>query len=271
MQIEDQEQEINLTKEDITVIASLVNDVLVNGVSVVDNRVAYVDVPTKVSELENDSKFITNTVNNLFNYYTKLQTYTKEEVNRLIGSSQGSKFEIVDTLPITGETNTVYLVPSDDPSIGNAYNEYIYVNGSWELIGSTGVDLSDYVKDVQINGTSIKSSGVANIPTANNSTFGVVKTSGSYGVKQTDGILQIQNASTSNISDKISTFFPITPSTLDYAVKVGVTTNTNTLTTSEKTNAQTWLGFVTCTQAEYDALVQAGTVDNGTYYHIIEE
>ena len=35
------------------------------------------ELPTKVSDLTNDSGFITNTVNNLTNYYTTANTYTK--------------------------------------------------------------------------------------------------------------------------------------------------------------------------------------------------
>lgn len=35
--------------------------------------------------------------------------------------------------------------------------------------------------------------------------------------------------------------------------------------------AKTTIGIVTCTQAQYDALVSGGTVDNNTYYMIVEE
>ena len=40
-------------------VAIGINDVLVNGVSVVSNNIAYIIVPTKTSELQNDSHFIT--------------------------------------------------------------------------------------------------------------------------------------------------------------------------------------------------------------------
>lgn len=43
-------------------------------------------IPLKVSDLTNDSGFIDNTVNNLTNYYTKTQTYTKTEVDTLIAA-----------------------------------------------------------------------------------------------------------------------------------------------------------------------------------------
>lgn len=53
--------------------------------------------PTKISDLQDDSNFITNTVANLVNYYTKTQTYTKEEVNSLISSSASGGFLVVES------------------------------------------------------------------------------------------------------------------------------------------------------------------------------
>ncbi len=48
-----------------------ITNVLQNGTSVVTNKVASVTVPTKTSDLTNDSSFITNAVDNLTNYYDK--------------------------------------------------------------------------------------------------------------------------------------------------------------------------------------------------------
>lgn len=45
-----------------------VDDVKVNGVSVVENKIANVTVPTKTSDITNDSGFITKDVNDLTNY-----------------------------------------------------------------------------------------------------------------------------------------------------------------------------------------------------------
>ena len=60
------------------------------------------------------------------------------------------KFEVVATLPETGESNIIYLVPkSGTPPDGDVKDEYIYLNGAWELIGSTSVDLSAYYTSAQ--------------------------------------------------------------------------------------------------------------------------
>ena len=56
----------------------------------------------------------------------------------------------VETLPATGESYILYLVPSDDPETDNVYDEYIWAvqedeSYAWEKIGSTEIDLSGYV------------------------------------------------------------------------------------------------------------------------------
>lgn len=108
------------------------------------------EIPTKVSELENDSLFITKTVDNLTNYYKKAETYTKTEVNELIGGISSLKKQIVDTLPTTGETDTIYLVARDRVA-PDVYDEYLYINNTWELIGNTETDLSDYYTKTQVD------------------------------------------------------------------------------------------------------------------------
>ena len=63
-----------------------------------------------------------------------------------------TNFQIVDSLPTENiSTSTIYLVPSTKPEAENIYDEYIYVNNSWEHIGSTSIDLSDYVTKTYFN------------------------------------------------------------------------------------------------------------------------
>lgn len=107
------------------------------------------NIPTKTSDLTNDSGFIANTVDNLVNYYTKSQTYTQTEVNALISAIVTLDIQAVNTLPTEDiSTTTIYLVPSADPQTQNVKDEYINIDGTtagWELIGSTAIDLSNYV------------------------------------------------------------------------------------------------------------------------------
>lgn len=63
-----------------------------------------------------------------------------------------TNFQVVNALPTENiSTSTIYLVPSTTPGEENIYDEYIYVNGNWEHIGSTTVDLSDYVTKTYFN------------------------------------------------------------------------------------------------------------------------
>lgn len=60
------------------------------------------------------------------------------------GEPGAVKMQVVDTLPATGETDTIYLVKKSNPGEQNLYDEYVYANGAWEHIGDTSVDLTDY-------------------------------------------------------------------------------------------------------------------------------
>lgn len=107
--------------------------------------------PTKLSELSNDVNFVTNSVNNLTNYYTKTNTYTKTEVNELINGITSMNVAVVTTLPTSGiSTTTIYLVPKSTSQTNNAYDEYLYVNNKWEKIGDTTIDLSNYALKSEI-------------------------------------------------------------------------------------------------------------------------
>ena len=56
-----------------------------NALKITDKTVN-VEVPTKISDLTNDSGFIDNSVNNLANYYNKMETYNQSEINNLLSS-----------------------------------------------------------------------------------------------------------------------------------------------------------------------------------------
>lgn len=98
---------------------------------------------------------MTNAVDNLINYYTKTQTYTKSEVDTIASNIRNSRFEVVQTLPTTDiQTNVIYLVPKTSAGTQDGYNEYINLDGTtsgWELIGSTDIDLSGYVTTTDLN------------------------------------------------------------------------------------------------------------------------
>ena len=61
------------------------------------------------------------------------------------GSGKGAKIEVVTELPETGESNVIYLVPKQDTGDNDVFDEYVWVNNDWELIGTTDIDLSNYL------------------------------------------------------------------------------------------------------------------------------
>ena len=69
-----------------------------------------------------------------------------------IHSIKTIRFVVVDELPDVGESNIVYLKPSDEEETGNKYEEWVYVYNEaeeeyqWEKFG-TEVDLSGYATE----------------------------------------------------------------------------------------------------------------------------
>ena len=96
-----------------------------------------------ISDPPDVSAFITRAVNDLENYYRKDETYTREEIDGRISAIPKFSIAVVYVLPtdVISET-TIYLVPGGVD--GNLYTEYIYVNGTWEILGSQRVDLTGY-------------------------------------------------------------------------------------------------------------------------------
>ena len=111
------------------------------------------DLPKNLSAFSNDMGFIDKTVNNLINYYKKSETYTKTEIDQKLSAKWDSKF--VDKLPIEDiSTTTIYFLKRKKEQgttqyESDVYDEYIYT-GTWELIGNTYVDLSDYYRKSEV-------------------------------------------------------------------------------------------------------------------------
>ena len=160
------------------------------------------------------------------------------------------------------ETASTYTYTTDAAFVSSLEtNGYVQV-GYYKLsaLETQEVDLMNYVQFTDY---------------ATYSSAGVVKPSGSFGWGvNANGFGYISKATNAQIDSKDSAYHPIVANSVDYAVKVGITTNSNTLTGTEKTNACSWLGtgkMTTLTQAQYDALVSGGTVDANTYYFIEEQ
>ena len=73
---------------------------------------------------------------------------------------------------------------------------------------------------------------------------GIVQTNNAYGIygNPETGLLSVVSATKVQIDGKKNSYMPIAPNMLDYAVKVGLTTNNETLSEEEREAAQRWLG-----------------------------
>ena len=174
------------------------------------------ELPTKTSQLENDSEFVDT-----------------KQVQQMLADLPKFSISIVDSLPETGQQMILYLVPKDGEG-SDVYNEYIWIDStsSFEFLGSTAVDLTGYVKN-----TDYATVNVA----------GVIKSSTYYGTAvQGDGKLYCVNWSLAQYQSADRSSF-IGKGTLENAkndiVKRAITSNDITLTDEEKASAQSWLGI----------------------------
>lgn len=75
---------------------------------------------------------------------------TSGAVQSAIAGLTGFHFEIVQTLPATGETNVIYLVPKTSGPQTNIYTEYAWINNAWEQLGDTQISL-EYLTNAEID------------------------------------------------------------------------------------------------------------------------
>lgn len=75
----------------------------------------------------------------------------------IAGAGGGVAPKIVDGLPETGESGVLYLVLKSSalsravtPTY-NYYDEYLWINGEWEQIGSTEIPLDEFVTPDELN------------------------------------------------------------------------------------------------------------------------
>lgn len=112
-------------------------------------------IPSKTSDLVNDSDFVTSQTSSLANYYTKAETYTKAEVNNLIVMVPELQYRAVDALPPTGDSGYIYIIPVAEHSY---CEQYIWSEAGWVYLGTTQVepDISQDAQGIVVNGTALQ-------------------------------------------------------------------------------------------------------------------
>lgn len=133
---------------------NVIESVKVNGTKLTPSSKAVdVTVPTKVSQLTNDSGFQTSTqVNSIVTgkgYQT--QSQVQSLINSAVGNITSIRYEKVTSLPATGSNGVIYLV-AHSHGTQDIYDEYIWLSETktYEKIGNTDIDLSAYVKKSEL-------------------------------------------------------------------------------------------------------------------------
>ena len=73
---------------------------------------------------------------------SEAKNYTDEQL------AEFDFIKVVTALPEEGLKNKIYLVPKDDTSTPDLFDEYVWYDGKWEFVGTKEfeIDLSDYLK-----------------------------------------------------------------------------------------------------------------------------
>jgi hypothetical protein len=81
------------------------------------------------------------------NAYTKTETDTK--IQSAVSSAGHLKRSVVTTLPSASaaDANTIYMVKDTSVTSGDAYKEYMLINGTMTQIGDTSVSLNGYATE----------------------------------------------------------------------------------------------------------------------------
>lgn len=92
-------------------------------------------------------------------YDTKIKAKIAADIAAAIANVGGIDPQVVSALPATGNPGVLYFVPNSG-SGNNVMDEYMWVNKgteqapnfAFERVGTTGVDLSNYLQDTDVVG-----------------------------------------------------------------------------------------------------------------------
>lgn len=151
------QQAINDLNRDVTNLGtnlSAVEDIV--GKESTGEGVASTGLIARVEALEAQDGVLAGEIDALeTNVYTK--TETDSAIAAAIAAVDHLSREIVETLPENANANVIYMVRREGGTGQDVYNEYMYINGAWEIIGDTSVDLTGYAKTEDILVKSVSS------------------------------------------------------------------------------------------------------------------
>lgn len=131
-----------------------VSDVLQNGVSVLDGNTAKVTVPTKTSDLTNDSNFVADS-----SYVHTDNNYTTTEKNKLAGIASGAEVNVQSDWNESDSTDDAYIknkpsIPTKTTDLTNDSNfvaDASYVHTDNNFTSTEKTKLSGIAQGAEVN------------------------------------------------------------------------------------------------------------------------
>ena len=128
-----------------------ITTVKVNGTALTPdtNKAVDVTVPTKTSQLTNDSGFqnATQVKATVTGQGYQTQSQVQSLINSAVGNITSIKYEKVSSLPAAGSNGVIYLI-AHSHGAQDIYDEYIWLAESktFEKIGNTDIDYQDMLR-----------------------------------------------------------------------------------------------------------------------------
>ena len=120
-------------------------------------------------------------------YTTKIKDYISQKINSAVGNITSFRFEIVTELPQTGEVGVVYLKALAEQESSNLYEEFIWVDDSYEFLGTNEIDLSNYYTKEETN--KLVEDSAYTLPTASATELGGIKVGDNLTIE--NGVLSV--------------------------------------------------------------------------------
>lgn len=119
------------------------------------NRQPFIPFATTSSIVENGTnRRLDKMLGNLDDLQTNNKNSLVSAINEILvgsGSGAGINIQIVDELPTENiSLTTIYFKHMATGKLHNVYEEWMYINDAWELIGTTEMDLSGYATTTMV-------------------------------------------------------------------------------------------------------------------------
>ena len=218
-ELSDMVSEVNEDIGDLTELTTANKLNIVESINEVNVKKANTqDVADTVHDLETDIGTLKIDVQ------SKADTQTVSALSDAVNGLDGDVRDLQTAVQTKADTATMTTLSDTVTGLQTSKADKTYVDTRFAEKASTQtvsdlandvsdlqIELAEKVNDVQINGLSVMSDGVANVPIASSSNLGVSKCSSSFGINaRADGYLNIVSANSTAIKNGDAMYLPVT-------------------------------------------------------------